>query len=284
MTSDLKQIPGWTPDDTWSREQVIATSDAVLALKAGEVTEREDIFRIAALGLNWDIGVRVYESRPASRITRGADGKRVGIFLLHGGDGDYKSMQRFALIFAEKFAFKVVTMTFPGRLSLDDPERDWPDDTIHADGSVRTPIWVAGEYVTRDQYEIVRDTSKRMKYGTRTHARATPGTRFYDRMASWPLAFEEGMKEACRRHFSTNEFSIYVHGHSTGGPYVSMLTQRVPNIAGVIAIENSSFGYINERKHKWGGHAGKIVGYAPVVAKSAESWRDPFNDLDARRV
>jgi len=30
-------------------------------------------------------------------------------------------------------------------------------------------------------------------------------------------------------------FSIYVHGHSTGGPYVSMLSQRIPNIAGVIA-------------------------------------------------
>ena len=282
MKSDVKEMPGWSPDATWSRERVIAASDAVLALKAGDVAEREDIFRIAALALEWDIGVRVYEPQPASRITRGADGKRVGIFLLHGGAGDYKSMDRFARLFAEKFAFKVVTMTFPGRLYLDDPERDWPDDTIHADGSVRTPIWVAGEHVTRDQYEIVRDTSKRMKYGTRTHARAKPGTRFYDRMASWPVAFEEGMKEACRRHFPADSFSIYVHGHSTGGPYVSMLTQRVPNIAGVIAIENSSFGYINERKHQWGGHAGRIAGYAPVAAKSAESWQDPFNDLYIR--
>jgi hypothetical protein len=282
MTGALKQVPGWTPDSTWSRERVIAASDAVLGMKAGDVDEREDIFRIAALGLDWDIGVRVYEPKPASGIARGADGKRVGIFLLHGGAGDYKSMDRFARIFAEKFAFKVVTMTFPGRLYLDDPERDWPDDTIHADGSVRTPIWVAGEHVTRDQYEIVRDTSKRMKYGTRTHARAKPGTRFHDRMASWPVAFEEGMKEACRRHFPAQEFSIYVHGHSTGGPYVSMLTQRVPNIAGVIAIENSSFGYINERKHQWGGHVGKIEGYAPVAAKSAASWQDPFNDLYIR--
>jgi hypothetical protein len=281
MTSALQQ-PGWAPDATWSRERVIAASDAVLALKAGDVAEREDIFRIGALGLEWDIGVRVYEPQPASSIARGADGKRVGIFLLHGGAGDYKSMDRFARIFAEKFAFKVVTMTFPGRLYLDDAERDWPDDTIHADGSVRTPIWLAGEYVTRDQYEIVRDTSKRMKYGTRTHARAKPGTRFHDRMASWPVAFEEGMKEACRRHFPVQEFSIYVHGHSTGGPYVSMLTQRVPNIAGVIAIENSSFGYINERKHQWGGHVGKIEGYAPVATKSAASWQDPFNDLYIR--
>src|SRR3954471_22132589 len=166
----------WQPPATWSREQVIATSDAVLAKPAREVKEAEDIFRLSALGLAWDIGVRIYEPQPAANITRGADGKKVGIFLLHGGAGDYKSMDKFALLFAEKFAFKVVPMTFPGRLYLDDPERDWPDDTIHADGSVRTPIWVAGEHVTRDQYEIVRDTSKRMKYGTRTHARAKPGT------------------------------------------------------------------------------------------------------------
>jgi hypothetical protein len=128
----------------------------------------------------------------------------------------------------------------------------------------------------------VRDTGKRMKYGTRTSARAKIGTRFYDRMSSWPVAFEEGMKEACRRHFPIGEFSIYVHGHSTGGPYVSMLSQRVANIAGVIAIENSTFGFINEKKHQWGGHVGKIEGFAVVAAKSAESWKDPFNDLYIR--
>jgi hypothetical protein len=272
----------WQPPTTWSREQVVAMSDAVLARPAGEVRETEDIFRLAALGLDWDVGVRVYEPQPADKIARGADGNKVGIFLLHGGAGDYKSMEKFALLFAEKFAFKVVTMTFPGRLYLDDPSRDWPGDTIRPDGTVRTPIWQRGEYVTPDQYELVRDTGKRPKYGTRTSARAKLGTRFYDRMASWPVAFEEGMKEACRRHFPVGEFSIYVHGHSTGGPYVSMLSQRVANIAGVIAIENSTFGFINEKKHQWGGHVGKIEGYKAVAEKSAESWKDPFNDLYIR--
>jgi hypothetical protein len=271
----------WQAPATLSREEVIATSEAVLARPPHEVEESEDVFRVGALGLDWDIGVRVYEPQPSAQIARGADGKKVGIFLLHGGAGDYKSMERFALLFAEKFAFKVVTMTFPGRLYLDDPSRDWPDDTIHADGSVRTPIWQKGEYVTRDQYEIVKDISKRVKYGTRTSARAKPGTRFYDRMASWPMAFEEGMKEACRRHFPVDDFSIYVHGHSTGGPYVSMLSQRVANIAGVIAIENSSFGYINERKHIWGGHVGKIEGFDRLATKG-EAWKDPFNDLYIR--
>jgi acetyl esterase/lipase len=272
----------WQPPATFPREQVIASSDAVLARPAGAVKETEDIFRLSALGLDWDIGVRVYEPQPAARIARGADGRGVGIFLLHGGAGDYKSLEKFALLFAEKFAFKVATMTFPGRLYLDDPSRDWPGDTINPDGSVRTPIWQKGEYVTPDQYEVVKDTAKRMKYGTRTSARAKPGTRFYDRMASWPVAFEEGMKEACRRHFPTGEFSIYVHGHSTGGPYVSMLSQRVANIAGVIAIENSTFGYINEKKHQWGGHVGKIEGYTAIAPKSTESWKDPFTDLYIR--
>ena len=77
-------------------------------------------------------------------IARGADGQKVGIFLLHGGAGDYKSMEKFALLFAEKFGFKVVTMTFPGRLYLDDDSRDWPGDTIKPDGTVRTPIWRRG--------------------------------------------------------------------------------------------------------------------------------------------
>ena len=272
----------WKPIDQLSRAEVIALSDAVLARHARKVEQQEDVFRIRQLELDWDIGVQVYTPQPASDITRGADGKKVGVFLLHGGAGDFKSMERFALLFAEKFGFKVVTMTFPGRLYLDDPSRDWPGDTFSPDGTVRTPMWLKGEYVTPDQYELVRDASKRMKYGTRTSARAKPGTRFYDRMSSWPMAFEGGMKEACRRHFPESEFSIYVHGHSTGGPYVSMLSQRVPNIAGVIAIENSTFGYINERKHQWGGHVGKIEGYKPVATKTDESWKDPFNDLYIR--
>jgi hypothetical protein len=60
-----------------------------------------------------------------------------------------------------------------------------------------------------------------------------------------------------------------------------MLSQRVANIAGVIAIENSTFGYINERKHMWGGHVGKIEGFERL-AKEGDSWKDPFNDLYIR--
>ena len=122
------------------------------------------------------MGVTVYEPADPAQVARGADGKKIGIFLLHGGSGDYKSMEPMAKLFAGKFGCKAVAMTFPGRLYLDDPSRDWPGDTIHPDGTVRTPIWLTGEHITPDQYEVVRDTSMRMRYGTRTVARAKPGT------------------------------------------------------------------------------------------------------------
>lgn len=269
------------PDDVWEREKIIRISNELTSRASCTSVQHEDLFRLQALGLDWDIGAQIHT--PAdNRIATGANGKKVGVFLLHGGAGDFKSMERLATLFVEKFRYKVVVMTFPGRLYLDDPSRDWPGDTMNADGSVRTPQWLAGEHIGPDQYELVRDPSKRVKYGVRTHARAKPGTRFYDRMAAWPMAFEEGMKEVCRRHFPQGDYSIYVHGHSTGGPYVSMLTQRAPNIAGVLAIENSTFGYINERKHQWGGHVGKIEGYEAVAAKTDESWKDPFTDLYIR--
>ena len=175
----LGETVDWKPPGSRSvsREDTIARSEAVLAKPDLPMRQTEDIFRIHALGLDWDMGVTVLRAgRSASRLARGADGKKIGIFLLHGGSGDYKSMEPMAKLFAEKFGCKAVAMTFPGRLYLDDPSRDWPDDTIHADGTVRTPIWLKGEHITPDQYEVVRDTSMRLRYGTRTVARAKPGT------------------------------------------------------------------------------------------------------------
>ena len=170
------KMSSWQPPDSISREDMLARSDAVLAKPSLPLRQAEDIFRIQALGLDWDMGVTVYEPADPAQIARGADGKKIGIFLLHGGSGDYKSMEPIAKLFAEKFGCKAVAMTFPGRLYLDDPSRDWPDDTIHPDGTVRTPIWLTGEHITPDQYEVVRDTTMRLRYGTRTVARAKPGT------------------------------------------------------------------------------------------------------------
>ena len=69
----------------------------------------------------------------------------------------------------------------------------------------------------------------------------------------WPKAVVEAMKDICRRHFPPGEWSIYVHGHSTGGPFVHTLMQRVENVRGLIGIENSPFGSIFNRMtgHDW---------------------------------
>ena len=261
------------------REDVIAASNAVAAMPNLPLDVHESLMRISTLGLEWDIGLLHYVPREADAV-RGPDGKKIGLFMMHGGAGDYKAIDSFARAFAEKFGYTVVSMTFPGRLYLDDPSHDWPGDTINADGSVRTPQWLAGEHVTRDQYDVIVDASMRNKYGTRTLARAKPGTRFYDRMAAWPAAFEDAMIEACARHLPPAEFTIYAHGHSTGGPFVAMLSQRVPNIAGLVALENSVFAYIGDEKERVMGF-GAIEGLE-APAESAGVLGDLFNDLYIR--
>jgi hypothetical protein len=276
-----EQKQGWRPPEFVSREQCIKDTEEILGKPELQLKQTEDIFRINVLGMDWDLGLMVYEPDDAGRIPRCADGKKAGFFLLHGGSGDFRGIERYSKILANKFGFKVVAGTFPGRFYFPDTSRNWPDDTIHADGTVRTPIWKQGELITPDQYDIVKDPSKRNRYGTRTLARAKPDTNFWFRMAAWPAAFEEGMIEACRRHFPENEFSIHGQGHSTGGPFICMLSQRVPNMAGVCATEHSPFGYLCCERDKWGGDMGKISGYEKVEKKGKER-TDPFNELYIR--
>lgn len=116
----------WQPPESIAREAIVARSAAVLAKPDLALRQSEDIFRIHALGLDWDMGATVYEPADPAQPSRGADGKRIGVFLLHGGSGDYKSMEPMAKLFAAKFGCKSVAMTFPGRLYLDDRSRDWP--------------------------------------------------------------------------------------------------------------------------------------------------------------
>ena len=63
-------------------------------------------------------------------------------------------------------------------------------------------------------------------------------------MAAWPVAFEAAVKETARRHLPEAEFSIYIHGHSTGGPFAMMTSQRIPNISGIVGYGTSPFGYM----------------------------------------
>ncbi|MDX1499583.1 MAG: hypothetical protein R3176_06785 [Woeseiaceae bacterium] len=269
-------------------EDIRAASEELLSrpdipVKGGEQGWVEDIIRIEVAGMEWDLGMSVHEPVDPDAIAVGGDGNKIGIFLLHGGSGDFKSMHRQARILSQKLGYKVVSMSYPGRHAFHTESRDWPGDNVNEDGSVRTPIWKRGEHITADQYDVIFDRSQRPRYGTRRLAKAKPGTLFYHRMAAWPLALEAGGVAAMQKHFPADEYSIYVHGHSTGGPLVNMLSQRVDNVAGILAIENSPFGYIYRAQAAWGGQLGKIGDFDLVQeAKLLPSRSDPFDELYIR--
>lgn len=277
----MAKSQSWRPPEFVAREQCIKDTDEIMGMPDIAIESREDIFRVQVLGMDWDLGMVVHQPVDAGRIPLGADGKKAGFFLLHGGSSDFKGIECHAKLLASKFGFRVMAGTFPGRFYFPEPNRDWPDDTIHADGTVRTPIWKQGETISPDQYDVIKDPSKRARYGTRTLAKAKPETNFWYRMAAWPAAFEEGMIEACRRHFPEKEFSVYGQGHSTGGPFICMLSQRISNMAGVCATEHSPFGYLASDREVWGGELGKIGGYDKPEKKDKPR-SDPFDELYIR--
>ncbi len=260
-----------------------------IALK-GDQGWVEDIISIRSVGMDWDIGMSVHEPAESTNIPVGPDGKKIGLFFLHGGSGDFKSMHKQAGLIAGKLGYKVVSMSYPGRHAFHTPGRDWPGRNVTAYDyhkyslEVRTPIWLRGEHITPDQYDVIKDHSQRPRYGIRTLARAKPGTTFYYRMAGWPMAFEKAGITAMLKHFPEDEYTIYVHGHSTGGPFVNILSQRVPNVAGILALESSPFGYISRARSAWGGQLGKIDGFSQVTDEEIrlESRADPFDELYLR--
>lgn len=256
------RIDRWTLPESISKAEMVSISDAVLAEPDIPIQEYEDIFRIHSNGMDWDIANVVYQPDP-EQAPRGQDGKKIGVFMTHGGASDWRSIERLARGFAKKRGVKVCSMTYPGRFYFPDATRDWPGDTFRSDGSVRTPIWLRGEEITPEQYEVVADENHRDVYGTRSYAAAKPGTVFYERMAAFPKAFVDAMIDICARHFPPEEWTIYVHGHSTGGPFVHTLLQRVENVNGLIGIENSSFGEFFHRM-------------------TGRDWPTPFNYLLVR--
>jgi hypothetical protein len=263
-------LAAYEPPAEVSREEIVKASNAVMAMPDIKVKTREEVFRIRVLDMDWDIGGMVYEPEDPAKVPVGPDGKKIGVFFLHGGSGDHRSMEKQSLLVARKFGYKVATMTYPGRLYLSDAKRDWPGDTIHSDGTVRTPIWKEGEIIGPDQYDVIKDASDlamRKRYGTQIQAAAKEGSVFYYRMAAWPVAFEEAMKEVCRRNFPEGEYSIYANGHSTGGPFVNYLTQRVPNIVGYVGMESTPFSFIYAKQ---------------MAVQENVDWKIPFNNLTIR--
>jgi len=266
----VEQVSGYSWI-TIPRQQIVDGSREVLSLPEIPLKSEEVIRRIRALEMDWDIAANVYEPEDPKNIPTSPDGKKIGVLVLHGGSGDHRGKDKFARLLASRFGYKVVNMSYPGRLYLDDPSRDWPGDTIHTDGTVRTPIWKQGEHITPDQYDVVKDQeeSRRRRWGTLTLACAKEGTTFYDRMAGWPVAHEVGGRELIETYLPEGEYSVYVHGHSTGGPMSMILTQRVSNIVGVLGMESSPFGSI------YGQMTREIQGIS-------EPWAMDFNCLRIR--
>ena len=75
----------WEPPSIISREEVVMLDHEVAAQPSLSLRVYEDIFRIQALELDWDIGIVIYEPQDLTSIPTGPDGKKVGVFLLHGG-------------------------------------------------------------------------------------------------------------------------------------------------------------------------------------------------------
>lgn len=262
----MSAISTWAPPEELSKPELVAISNAVLGRADLPLDAREDIFRISVLGMDWDVGGKVYQPVDPSLIPVGADGKQAGLLLIHGGGGDHRSMEPAALLLAAKFGFKVATITYPGQLYLLDPSRAWPGDTLPAEGPPRTPIFKQDEPIGPDQYDLIQDRSDskaRARWGTLFLLRARPGSVLYDRLAAWPLAMEVAMQTVCARNFPPGDFSVYVHGHSTGGPFAHLLLQRVQNIAGLVGTETSPFGKLYRAMHP-------------------ERWNHPFNEVSVR--
>lgn len=265
-TSTARTGTSWEPPSEVSHADVVARSAEVLGRRNLAIRVREDVFRVDAAEFDWDVGGKVFEPVDPAAVPVGADGRKAGILLLHGGAGDHRALEPMAEVLATKFGFKVVTVAYPGQFYLPDLSRRWPGDTLHGGGMARTPIWTTEERVTPDEYELVEESSDaalRARHGTMFFARAKEGSDFYHRLAACPLAYERAYAQVCARNFPPEEYSVYLHGHSTGGPQMHMMLQRVPNVVGLVGIESSPYGH----------YFGRMLGF---------TWRFPFNYMTVR--
>lgn len=260
----------WEPPSRVSRDEIIRTTARVAKNHDNPVDEREDIFRVDSMGFAWDVGGKVFQPSDPDAVPTGPDGKRIGVVLLHGGSGDHRSLEPMARILSSKFGYKVVTVAYPGQFYFPDESRRWPGDTQHPDGTVRTPIWTIDSQVALDEYEVVTENSDptlRARHGTMFFARAKEGSEFYYRLAAAPAAYEDIYRALFARNFPPEQYSIYLHGHSTGGPQMHMMLQRVENVAGLVGTESSPFGDIFSEMldYKW---------QFPFNYMTVRTWRD----------
>jgi hypothetical protein len=110
----------WQPPEFVSRDRCVKDTEEILGMPDLPIRSTEDIFRISTLGMDWDLGMVVHEPVDSRKIPTGADGKKAGFFLLHGGSSDFKGIERHAKMLAGKFGFRVIAGTFPGRFYFPD--------------------------------------------------------------------------------------------------------------------------------------------------------------------
>jgi len=68
----------WQPPEFVSRDRCIKDTEEIFGKPELQLKQTEDIFRIDVLGMEWDLGMMVYEPDNASKIPTGADGKKAG--------------------------------------------------------------------------------------------------------------------------------------------------------------------------------------------------------------
>ncbi len=111
MAKTLTAAKVWEPPASLSKDEMVKISDALLAEPDIEFTETEDVFRIRANEMEWDIGCTVYVPTDSSKAAVGPDGKKLSIIMTHGGASDWRSIERLAQTFAGKRGYKVCSMT-----------------------------------------------------------------------------------------------------------------------------------------------------------------------------
>lgn len=272
----------YEPPTEIREEELAAISDRVLARPDVPHTVRDELFRIDCAGLAWDVAGRVYEPDADATLV-GADGKKAGAFLLHGGGGDHRGMHNLAVLLVEKFGIKVATASYPGHFNWETEDNDWPGTPQDAgDGHPRLPLYERGNPIGHDEYDLVTvadDPVVRALRGTRFCLAAREGTQFWHRQAAWPLAYETAFTEMITREFPEAEYSVYLHGASTGGPFVHMLLQRIGNVVGLIGMETSCWGTLKKPMVE-PGLGGELL---PFNYLTLRTWRDRARYMGVER-
>ena len=104
MAATVVKSTDWEPPARIEKDELIRISDQVLAEPDIAFSETEDIFRLHANGMDWDIGNVVYEPVDPADIATGPDGKKLAIFMTHGGASDWRSIEGLAMFWGKRSA------------------------------------------------------------------------------------------------------------------------------------------------------------------------------------